>query len=149
MEYDSAFKKKEILTHGKCREGEWESTYLRDLEQTRSQGNGFSRLKREEPEVTMSGGPGDKSWGHMVAQQCVCTHYLNPLNWSEPTKKINLIWYVFVFKMNNLSSCIYAPAFSREASRVLCQDSQGQVHSSRAGPRQVSQPFSAGNPAEA
>lgn len=80
MEYDSAFKKKEILTHGKCREGEWESTYLRDLEQTRTQGDGFSRLKREELEVTMSGGPGDKSWGHMVAQQWVCTHYLNPLN---------------------------------------------------------------------
>lgn len=54
VEYDSAFKKKEVLTHGKCREGEWESTYLRDLEQTPLQGDGFSRLEREEPEVTMS-----------------------------------------------------------------------------------------------
>lgn len=80
VEYDSAFKKKEVLTHGKCREGEWEPTYLRDLGRwllkAGERGTGSDNVVSMEFRV---GGPGDESWGCVVAQQCVWTHCLNPL----------------------------------------------------------------------
>lgn len=89
MEYDSAFKKKEILTHGKCRgwmgvhisEGPRTDTYTgRWLLKAEGRGTGSDNVGRSRRQV-------------MGTRGCpaVCMHSL-----PEPTKKINLIWYVFL-----------------------------------------------------